>query len=404
LTPQTHDTAVSGKATFSILIPFLGAITALGPLSNDLYVPSLALVSAGLGVSGGAAQLTMSSLLIGFSLGCLLYGPLSDRYGRKPILCLGLAFYMLAAMLAALSTDLTQLVAARALQGFGASAGMVLSRAIILDRWAGEEASQAISWVSIFTFLTPVIAPLIGGYVATFGSWPAVFWLQAGAGALFLVVTLAMRGRTPASAVTTVLASLRAYGALVTDKQAVGYMLCTGFAFIGIVAFVSNSSFVLTGRFGLEPHQYGYSFSFVMLGASLGAYTNGRFVTQFGISRMLGIGTTLLAAGGTFALVAAGADTGLVTLLLSFLVYVFGVGFVFANAVARTMSRFPQSRGAASAVFGVSQFLIGGIVAALLSLVNEPSPVPLAATMAFAGGACALVWWGWLGRVPVARG
>jgi len=401
LTPHAHDAAASGKATFSLLIPFLGAISAIGPLSNDLYVPSLALVSTGLGIGGGAAQLTMSSLLIGFSLGCLLYGPLSDRYGRKPILCLGLAFYTVAAMLAALSADLTQLVAARALLGFGASSGMVLSRAIILDRWTGEEASRAISWVSIFTFATPVVAPLIGGYVATFGHWPAVFWLQAGTGALFLAVTLAMRGRAQAGA-TTVLASLRAYGAIVTDGQALGYMLCTGLAFIGVVAFVSNSSFVFTERFGLAPYQYGYSFSFVMLGASLGAYMNSRFVTQLGISRMLGIGATLLAIGGTLALVTA--RLGLMMLLSACLIYVFGVGFVFANAVARTMSRFPQNRGAASALFGVNQFLIGGVVAALLSLVSEASAVPLAATMAFAGLGCALVWWGWLGRVPVARG
>ena len=400
MTPYARDAAASGKATFSILIPFLGAISAIGPLSNDLYVPSLALVSRGLSLEGGAAQLTMSSLLIGFALGCLLYGPLSDRFGRKPILCLGLAFYTLAATLSALSTDLTELVAARALQGFGASSGMVLSRAIILDRWIGEEASRAISWVSIFTFATPVIAPLVGGYVATFGYWPAVFWLQAGTGALFLLVTLTMPRRTQSS-VTTVLASLRAYGGIVTDRQALGYMLCTGLAFIGIVAFVSNSSYVFTERFGLAPHQYGYSFSFVMLGASLGAYTNGRFVTQYGISRMLGIGTTLLASGGVLALVCSGL--GLLMLLLSCLVYVFGVGFVFANAVARTMTRFPHSRGAASAVFGVNQFLIGGVVAGLLSLVSEASTVPLAATMAFAGLGCALVWWGWLGRLPVVR-
>jgi DHA1 family bicyclomycin/chloramphenicol resistance-like MFS transporter len=128
---------------------------------------------------------------------------------------------------------------------------------------------------------------------------------------------------------------------------------------------------------------------------------NGRFVTQLGISRMLGIGATLLALGGVLALVST--SFGLLTLLLSCLVYVFGVGFVFANAVARTMTRFPQNRGAASAVFGVNQFLIGGIVAALLSLVNEASAVPLAAAMAFAGLGCALVWWGWLSRIPVIR-
>jgi DHA1 family bicyclomycin/chloramphenicol resistance-like MFS transporter len=398
LTNHPEEPVASHTATFTILIPFLGAIAALGPLSNDLYVPSLSLVAAGLGVSGASAQLTMSSLLIGFSAGCLIYGPLSDRYGRKPILCFGLALYVIAGVLAALSGSLAELVLARALQGFSASSTMVLSRAIILDRWSGEQASRAISWVSIFTFFTPVVAPVIGGYVAAFDHWPAVFWLQAGAGALCLAVTFAMLPRVHKVHAASVLASMRAYGTILTDRQALGYMLCTGLAFIGVVAFVSNSSFVLIERFGLEPHQYGYCFSFVMLGGSIGAYTNGRYVTRLGISRMLGIGTALLATGGTLAVLTAGTDAGLVPLLISCLVYVFGVGFVFANAVARTMSRFPASAGAASAVFGVNQFLIGGIVAGALSLVREPSPLPLAATMAFAGLACAAVWWGWLAR------
>jgi DHA1 family bicyclomycin/chloramphenicol resistance-like MFS transporter len=398
LTSPSHEPAASDLATFSILIPFLGAIAALGPLSNDLYVPSLSLVAAGLGVSGGAVQLTMSSLLIGFSVGCLIYGPLSDRFGRKPILCLGLAIYVMAGVLAALSESLAELVLARALQGFSASSTMVLSRAIILDRWTGEQASRAISWVAIFTFFTPVIAPLIGGYVATFDHWPAVFWLQAGAGALCLAVTLSLLPRVHKVHATSVVASMRAYGTILTDAQALGYMLCTGLAFIGLVAFVSNSSFVLIERFGLEPHQYGYCFSFVMLGASMGSYTNGRYVTRLGISRMLGIGTVLIATGGSLALLMVATGAGLIALLISCLVYVFGVGFVFANAVARTMSRFPASVGAASAVFGVNQFLIGGIVAGALSLVREPSPLPLAATMAFAGLGCAAVWWAWLAR------
>jgi DHA1 family bicyclomycin/chloramphenicol resistance-like MFS transporter len=308
--------------------------------------------------------------------------------------------YALAAMLSAVSSDLPHLVMARALQGFGASCGMVLSRAIILDRWTGSEASRAISWVSIFTFLTPVIAPLIGGYVASLGHWPAVFWLQGGAGALCLVVTLLMLPRVHRTGAASVLASMRAYGGILRDGQALGYMSCTGLAFIGVVAFVSNSSFVLMERFGLQPYQYGYCFSFVMLGGSLGSYMNGHFVTRLGISRMLGIGALLLAAGGGLALFTTWLGGGLIALLLCCLVYVFGVGFVFANAVARTLSRFPASTGAASAMFGVNQFLIGAIVAAALSRVHEPTPLPLAATMAFAGVAFAAVWWGWLARTP----
>jgi len=390
--------SASGQAKFTILIPFLGALTALGPLSNDLYVPSLTLVASGLGVTGGLAQLTMSSLLLGFSLGCLIYGPLSDRYGRKPLLCLGLTVFVVGGALSALSTDLGGLVTSRFVQGMGASSGMVLARAIILDRWTGAQASRALSWVAMFTFLTPVIAPLIGGYVASLGHWPTVFWLQAGAGALCLAVTLSMLPRVHRAASMSLIESVRAYGLIVRDTSALGYMACIGFGFIGVVAFVSNSSFVFIEYFGLEPYQYGFCFSFVMLGGSAGAFANSRFVHRLGISRMLGFGTMTLAAGGTIALLAGLMDTGLLPILLACLLYVFGIGFVFANAMARTLSRFRENTGAASAVLGMSQFLIGAIVAAILSLSENPVPLPLVSSMAIAGLGCAAVWWGLLAR------
>lgn len=384
------------RATFSILIPFLGMVAALGPLSNDLYVPSMSLVATGLGVTGASVQLTMSSLLIGFSAGALIYGPLSDRFGRKPILCLGLSMYALAAALAALSPTLMHLILARALQGFAASAGMVLSRAIILDRWRGEEASRALSWVSIFMFFTPVLAPLLGGYVAGFDYWPAVFWMQAGAGLLCLSVTLFMLPRVKRSHIGSVLASIRAYRPIITDSQALGYMLCSALAFIGVVAFVSTASVVFVEFFSLTPQQFGLAFSTVMLGGSFGAFANSRYVAQLGISRMLGFGATVLAAGGVASLLSVYFGGGAIGLVASLMVYVFGIGPVFSNTVARTLSRFPDSMGAASSLFGVNQFFIGGVVAALLSRIVEPTPVPMAWVVALSGVACAAVWWLWL--------
>lgn len=386
----------AAEARFSILIPFLAALSALGPLSNDLYVPSLPLVAAGLGVGGGSVQLTMSSLLIGFSLGALIYGPLSDRYGRKPILSVGLAVYVAGSVLSAYAGTLDMLISSRALQGLGAAASMVLARAIILDRWTGAEASRAISWVSMFTFLTPVIAPIVGGYVASWGRWPAVFWMQAAAGAVCLVVTVALLPRVRRTGQGSLLQSVAAYGTILKDRQALGFMGCTGLAFVGVIAFVSNSSYVLIENYGLAPHEYGYCFSGVMLGGSVGSYINSHLVRQLGIPRLLGIGTLLLAVGGGTSLVATALGAGLAGLVVPALVYVFGVGFVFANAMAQTLSRFQQKSGAASSLFGVNQFLIGAVVAALLSLAATPTPMPLVATMAFAGLACAALWWGWL--------
>lgn len=391
------------RATFSILIPFLGAVSALGPLSNDLYVPSMSVVASALGVSGAAVQLTMSSVLIGFSFGALIYGPLSDRFGRKNVLCVGLGMYAFAASLAALSPSLFLLVLARALQGFAAASGMVLSRAIILDRWRGEEASRALSWVSIFMFFTPVLAPLLGGWVAGFEYWPAVFWMQAAAGLICLFVTLFMLPTVRRGISGSVLASLRAYGPIVTDMQSIGYMMLTASGFIGVVAFVSTASYVFVGYYELEPYQFGICFSTVMLGGSIGAFVNSRYVSRLGITRMLGFGASFLALGGSVSLLSTLLGGGIVGIVLPLLFYVFGLGFVFANSVARTLSRFPHNMGAASSVFGVNQFMLGGIVAALLSRIVEPSPLPMAFTVAGAGVAAALIWWGWLWHTAPTR-
>lgn len=390
----------SSEAKFSWLVAFLGVLSALGPLSNDLYVPSLPLVAAGLDANGGAVQLTLSTLLLGLGLGALIYGPLSDQYGRKPVLAAGLAVYVVAGVMAALADSLVLLVAWRLLQGLGASSGSVLARAIILDRWRGEEASRVLSWMAIVTFLSPVLAPLVGGQIASLGRWQTVFWVHAVAGAVCLAALAAVEG-TPRKPASHLLKRIAAYGMIMRDARAVGYMACTGLGFVGFVPLITNSSFVFQDYYGLTPFEYGLCFSLIMLGGSVGAYTNSHVVARFGISKLIGLGVTSMAAAGMAALVATLAGVGVLGILLPGVLYMFGVGFTFANSMARTMSRFPDSMGAASAVFGVNQFLVGALVAAGLSLFAEPSPLPLAVTTAAAGCACATLWWGWLVRQPV---
>jgi MFS transporter, DHA1 family, multidrug resistance protein len=390
----------SGEAKFSWFIPFLGALSALGPLSNDLYVPSLPLVAAGLGAGGGAVQLTLSTLLLGLSLGALIYGPLSDQYGRRPVLAAGLAVYVVAAIMAALAQSLATLVLWRFLQGLGASSGSVLARAIVLDRWRGEQASRALSWMAIVTFLSPVFAPLIGGQIASLGSWPTIFWFHAVAGTVCLVVALGTVPSSQRDPASRLVERIAAYGVILRDRQAIGYIACMALGFVGVVPLIANSSWVFQNYFGLTPFQYGLCFSLIMLGGSVGAYLNSRVVARAGIGKLIGIGTASMAAGGLGALVLTLSGAGIPGILIPGVLYMFGVGFTFANALARTMSRFPHAMGAASAVFGVNQFLVGGLVAAALSSLSEPSPLPLAATMAIAGFACAALWWCWLRRLP----
>ena len=391
----------SEQAKFSWFIPFLGVLTALGPLSNELYTPSLPLVAAGLDANGGAVQLTLSTLLLGLALGGLVYGPLSDQYGRRPVLTVGLAIYVFAGVMAALAQSLAMLVLWRFLQGFGASSGSVLARAIVLDRWRGEQASRVLSWLAIVSFLTAVISPLVGGQIASFGHWPTAFWVHAAVGVICLAVTLGAVTSTERDPASRLLPRIAAYSVILRDRQAAGYMACTALGFVGVVPLITNSSWVFQDYFGLTPLQYGLCFSLMMLGGSVGAYANSRIVVRVGISKLIGLGTVSMAAGGLLALLSTLLGAGVPGILVPGVLYMFGVGFTFANALARTLSRFPNAMGAASAVFGVSQFLIGAFVAAGLSSLTTPSPLPLALTTAVAGTACAWLWWGWLKKTSV---
>lgn len=397
------DAGAAQPVRFLWLIPGLGLLTCLGPFSNDVFVPSLSLVAAGLDSNAGAVQLTMTALLIGFSLGSLLYGPMSDRFGRKPMLCVGLVIYALAAAVAAIAPTLTALIVMRAIQGFGASSTMVLTRAIVLDRWAGAQASRVLSWIAIFMFIAPVLAPLIGGLIASLGHWPTVFWVQSGIGAFALLMTALFLPRAHVRKGASVLAGIRTYAIVLSSADAIGYMMCTGLAFIGLITFVSNSSLVFVDYFGLSPRMQGACFSIVMLGAAVGSFINGRLVTVRGISTMIGLGTTCLALGGTATLAVCLADAGVAPLVAAVMIYAFGIGFVFANTVARTMSHFRENAGAVSAVFAVNQFLFGAIVTAGLSTISTPSLIPVGVAIGFAGIMTAVLWWGWLRNTAFTR-
>lgn len=380
-----------------MFIAFLGVLSALAPLSNDLLVPSLPLVADGLGSSDGDIQLTMTAVLVGFAMGQLVYGPLSDRFGRRPLLLLGLTLYGLACLLCANSADLPGLILGRWLQGLGGAAGMVLGRAVVLDRWTGTAASEILSWVAVIAFMAPVCAPLLGGYLASLGHWPAVFYLQGGVGAACLLgaVGLLRRARGPGRDVS-VMRSFAAYGAVLRDREALLYLACMGCGHAGVMAFVTNSSFVFVRHLGLEPYQYGFCFSIVMLGGATGSFLNGRLVMALGITRLLSIGTVIVALAGAIALAANLLLGGVFAILIPSLCYTFGMAFIFSNAIAHVLTRFRDRAGAAAAVVGVNQFLAGALAATVLSLNDVPSSIPLAAALAAGGLASAGLWWGWL--------
>ncbi len=393
----------SSERHTAVLIVFLGVLHALGPWSNDLFAPSLPLAADGLAAGYGDIQLTMTAVLLGFAVGQLMYGPLSDRYGRRSVLCIGLAIYALAGYFCATADDLGELIAGRFLQGLGGATGMVLARAIILDRWAGEEASKMLSAVVVISFLAPVVAPLAGGYLAAFGHWPLVFWVQSALGATFLLGALTLlssvRGPRPDISVA---GSFITYVDVLRDREALLYMACIGLGHAGLLAFVTNSSLVFINVLGLQPYEYGYCFSAAMSGGVAGSLLTGRLVMKLGIPRMLSLGTAIIALAGAAAVIFNFRSGGLWSILVPSVCYLFGMGFILSNAVAHVLSRFRHIAGAAAAVVGVTQFLFGALSTGLLSLNDTPSALPLAVAFAACGTGSAALWWGFLRRRAIA--
>ncbi len=391
---QPRNSAPAQGALGFILL--LGILHSLGAWSNDLFVPSLPLAADGLGVGHGRIQFSMTTALLGLAVGQLFYGPLSDRFGRLSVLCAGLMVFSLAGALCASADSLGELVAWRFLQGLGAAVGMVLARALILDRWAGEEASQVLSSVSVVVFLSPVVAPLFGGYLAFLGHWPAVFLLQGTLGVVLLLSALAILSNSRGSRPDVTLASrFLAYGEVLRDREVLLAMGCIGLGHAGLLAFVTNSAFVFVTCFGLDPAEYAICFSLAMLGGVAGSLLNRRLVRRLGMLRLLSVGSVTITLAGVAAVVLSFTLGGMWSILLPSICYMFGIAIIVANAVAQVVSRFRHVAGAASAVLGVNQLLFGALAAAALSLNETPSALPLAATLAVAGVGSSALWRVW---------
>ena len=400
---QTVNTTSEHGAV--VLIVFLGILHALGAWSNDLFAPSLALAADDLGVGYGQIQLNMTALLLGLAAGQMLYGPLSDRFGRRSTLIAGLAIFTLASVLCASAGSQGELVAARALQGLGGATGMVLARAIILDRWVGEEASKVLSSVTMIAFLSPAVIPLIGGFLAALGHWPLVFWTHAALGAFLLLGALTLLSGARGARPDVSLASrFRAYADVLRDRKALLLIGCVGVGHAGLLAFVTNSAFVFVTYLGLEPHEYGICFSAAMMGGVAGSVLNRRLVMELGVRRMMAVGAATMALSGAAAVVLNYFFGGIWSTLVPSIGYMFGMALILTNAVAEVLSRFRDIAGAAAAMVGVNQLLLGALAGAALSLNEVPGAMPLAAALAVAGIGSATLWWAWLGPAGARAG
>ncbi len=393
------------SARFPLWLLVCASLTALGPLSIDMYLPSFPSLAADLGTDIGQIQLTLGTFLVGLAVGQAFYGPISDRFGRKPPLYAGLALYTIAAVGCATAGGVTSLMAWRFLQGLGGCAGMVVSRAVVRDRLEAHESARAFSSLMLVMGLAPILAPILGGAILGVFGWRAIFWVLAVAGMLILLFVHRRmeetldRGRAAPLRFGSV---MRSYGELLRDREFLGYSMTAGFAQAGMFAYIAGSPFVLIELHGIDPSHYGFVFGANALGLIGMSQVNARLVRARPLDHVLRaalVGPCL--AGLALAVAALAGWAVLPVLLMGFFVFLASLGCILPNASALALTHQGHRAGTASAMMGTLQFSLGTLAGAAVSLWHDGTALPLAVVMAASGTGAVLMRW--VGRGSASR-
>ncbi len=366
-----QDTALTpSRARRLAILVVLGGLSAFGPLSIDMYLPSLPTITGDLATGDTQVQLTITGCLLGLALGQALAGPLSDTVGRRRPLLFSLTIYAAASILCAVAPSVYLLIAMRVLQGLAGAAGIVIARAIIRDLREGPALARLFAMVMMINGLAPILAPVIGGQLLRFGSWRWIFVILAVLGALLLgaVVawlpeTLPPERRHPGNVPRT----LRTFAGLVTERVFLGYLLSVGLTFGAMFAYISASPFVLQEMRGLTAQQFGLVFGANAVGIVGCAQLSGWLVGRVRAGTLLRIGVTLQACSAVVVLLVAGGGP-LWSLLVALFCSVAAVGLVAPNATALALAEHGSQAGTASALLGTFQFLLGALAPVLVGL------------------------------------
>lgn len=364
----------------------LTALVGFGAVSTDLYLPSLPAIVAEFGTTISEAQLTLSIFMAGFAVAQLVYGPLSDRFGRRPVLLGGLVLYALASLACAFADSIATLQIGRFVQAIGACCGPVLSRAVVRDLYSREDAARVLAFMGAAMGLIPAAAPVLGGQVEVVFGWRGNFVVLMTVGLVVLAATAVFLAETNQSrdpAAIQPLRMLRNYIELFGHRTYVGFMLSVAFAFGGLFSFISGAAFVFIGVYGVAPDAFGFYFSGGVIGFITGSLVTARFGKRLGLERMLRCGAVIAALGALVILALAlfGPRDGHLPALLmvgGMIIFLAGFGLVMPNGYAGAVAPFPRKAGAAAALVGCLQMATAAIFGGLVGLFHDGTPLPMA--------------------------
>lgn len=385
------------------LLALLMAMTAIGPATLNIVVPAMPALVKQLGSDTGTVQFTLSLYLLSLATAQLLLGPLSDRFGRRPVVLAGLALNVAASLAAIAASSIGGLIGARVIQALGASSGIVIGRAIIRDLYERDRAAAMIGLVTTAMVIAPMISPLIGGILDTAFGWEAIFlFISMLCGAVLLWAVLALPETRPATVAHTPGTMITEWRALMGNAKFHGYVLCGALGSAPFFTFLGGGPHVVVTLMGRTSAEYGLWFVVTSLGYMAGNFTASRLSQRFGVDSMImaGIVFELIGASLTALLVATIPEAGPAIIFLPQLLISYGNGLLLPNSIAGAISLRPQAAGAASGMTGFVQMAVGAASTQAVSIVltGASDAMPMAWMLVAAVIATAAAFWGLVRR------
>ncbi len=367
-----------------IYVIILGAITALGPFTIDLYLPAFPSVRVDLGTTEAAVQLTLTGTIVGFASGQLLIGPLSDKVGRRLPLIAATALHVGASVGAAASTDIGMLMVFRVLQGVGAAGGAVVAMAMIRDLFSGYPLVRMLSYMALVTGMAPIFAPVIGSQLLLVMPWPGIFWFLAGYGVLviiavsvFIVETLPATLRKSSGST-----AVQRYRAVLGDRVFIGILLVGGMNFAGLFSYLSASPFLFQGPYGFNEQQYGLLFAVNSLGIVAGVQASSRVMRRIGPQWVIVYATAVMLSMALLIVLFDQWGFGLWGTAIPLWFYIMATGFVFPCVQVLALINHGARAGTAASLLGATTFGLAGIISPLVGVLGIDSATPMGAVMA----------------------
>ncbi len=406
--PEERQAHPSTSRLWMIIV--LGALSAFGPFSLDMYLPALPSLANTMHTTTSLTQLSLTSCLIGLSVGQLLAGPLSDVRGRRIPLLIGMVIYGISSLLCAFSTSIEMLIALRFIQGIAGSAGIVISRAIVRDMYSGSELTKFFSMLMLVNGAAPILSPIVGGQLLQVTSWRGVFIVLAAIGIIMLLSvlfglpeTLAPGKRSSGGTANT----FRTFGVLLSDRKFMGLALSSGCISAAMFSYISGSPFVLQNIYGVSPQVFSLIFAMNGVGIIIAGQITGRLAGKVSEKRLLVTGITLATIGGMSLLLLLAFKAPLGAVLPPLFIVVSCVGIVGTASSSLALQDYGHAAGSASALLGLLSYIFGGIVSPLVGIGGSTSALPMGIVIAGADICSVLCYLllvrGARGRVPTAE-